>query len=71
MKKSQESPNLFDEEWIVDLMDKCEDVILGYEDYLLDRMNSRQLAIIIKQLRKTVEKKMPIVTVSDSSKKKK
>ena len=45
MKKSNQ------DEWVTDLVDAAEAAVIGYEKYLKDELNYRELARIMKQLR--------------------
>ena len=38
-------------EWIADLVEAAEDAVLGYEQYLLDKVNYRELAQIMTKLK--------------------
>ena len=39
-------------EWIVELVDAAERAVLGYEQYLLEKINYKDLAIIMQELRR-------------------
>jgi len=39
------------DEWVSDLVDLAEAAVIGYEKYLKDELNYRELARIMKQLR--------------------
>ena len=39
------------EEWVNNLVEAAEAVVIGYEKYLMDKLNYRDLAVIMKQLR--------------------
>ena len=39
------------EEWVNNLVDAAEAAVIGYEKYLMDKLNYRDLAVIMKQLR--------------------
>ena len=39
------------EEWVNNLVEAAEAAVIGYEKYLMDKLNYRDLAVIMKQLR--------------------
>ena len=39
------------EEWVNNLVEAAEAAVIGYERYLMDKLNYRDLAVIMKQLR--------------------
>jgi len=45
----KKTPN--QDEWVSDLVDLAESAVIGYEKYLKDELNYRELARIMKQLR--------------------
>ena len=45
----KKTPN--QDEWVSDLVDLAESAVIGYEKYLKDQLNYRELARIMKQLR--------------------
>ncbi len=49
MSKLSKKPK--QDEWVSDLVEAAEAVVVGYEKYLKDELNYRELARIMKQLR--------------------
>jgi hypothetical protein len=43
--------NHSNQEWVQDVIDAAESVVIGYEKYLLDEFDHKQLAKLVKVLR--------------------
>jgi len=59
------------EEWLADLIDIGESVVIAYEKYLLDELNHQDLAKVIKSLRENLpmKKKRPLSYKAKAKKK--
>tara|TARA_R110002012_G_scaffold190989_3_gene358685 strand:+ start:4442 stop:4615 length:174 start_codon:yes stop_codon:yes gene_type:complete len=44
----------YGDKYVEDLIDAAEEAVVGYEKYLLDRLDYNQLAIIMKSLREVL-----------------
>ena len=49
--KKTNNQNPLKNEWVIKLVDASQKVVEGYEDYLMDRIGYRELAIRMKKLR--------------------
>tara|TARA_Y100000034_G_C6851113_1_gene386156 strand:- start:167 stop:379 length:213 start_codon:yes stop_codon:yes gene_type:complete len=56
MVKKRNNKKTTQDDWIKELISISKDVVLGYENYLLDKINYNDLANIITKLRKVLEK---------------
>ena len=67
-KKSKKSKP---EKWVKELMDVSASAVVGYEKYLMDKINYTQLARIMTNLRKVLEENGHIFDDDDGGKDKK
>ena len=50
-RRNKNNKNPLENEWVIKLIDAAENVVNGYEDYIMNNLGYRELAIMMKKLR--------------------
>ena len=50
-RRNKNNKNPLENEWVIKLINAAEEVVKGYEEYLMDDLGYRELAILMKKLR--------------------